>query len=116
MEDMIQGNPGFTGRFPATLHFQDWSFDALSDLVISQLLKGPPPDAPYVLDDPEAIKKYLCEAFRTLRMHNPAAFSNARDADQMRKFVKMEYSSNCGSRIPFPSVTCTTHLRANTLS
>jgi hypothetical protein len=106
MEDMIMGNPGFTGRFPATLHFQDWSCDALSDLVISQLMKGPPPDAPYVLEDREGIKKYLCEAFQTLRMHNPAAFSNARDAVQMRKFVKMEYSSNCGGRIPFPSVTC----------
>ena len=106
---MIQINPGFTGRFPAVLHFEDWASDALSDLVVSQLLKGPPPDPPFELDDCPAIKAFLRGAFDALRARSPAHFSNARDADQMRKLVKREYSSRCGSRVPFPHVTGALH-------
>jgi hypothetical protein len=105
MQDMMQMNPGFTGRFGSTLLFQDWSNEDLSTLVISQLAKGPPPDLPYALDDTAGIKKFLEDAFHKLRAHNPKAFSNARDADEMRKLVKMQYSSRCGSKVPFPPVT-----------
>jgi hypothetical protein len=104
MQDMMQMNPGFTGRFGSTLLFQDWSNEDLSTLVISQLAKGPPPDLPYALDDTAGIKKFLEDAFHKLRAHNPKAFSNARDADEMRKLVKMQYSSRCGSKVPFPPV------------
>jgi hypothetical protein len=105
MEDMMQINEGFMGRFGSTQHFQDWSFDALSNLTVSMLLKGPPPDKPYALFDPEGIKAFLRGAFQKLRAHNPAAFSNARDADTMCKLVKKEYSSKCGKIVPFPPIT-----------
>ena len=104
MEEMMLMNPGFTGRFGSALHFQDWDADELSNLVTSQLEKGPPPDLPYVLDNAAVIKAFLEDFFPKLRAHNSEIFSNARDAVEMCKLVKMQYSIRCGSVPPFPPV------------
>ncbi len=98
-------NPGFTGRFASALHFQDWDANELSNLVISQLEKGPPPDLPYILDNAAVIKAFLDDFFPKLRAHNFEIFSNARDAVEMCKLVKIQYSIRCGSVTPFPPVT-----------
>ena len=96
MEDMCRRNTGFSGRFQSTQRFEDWSDKELTDLVISKLEKGAPPDRPYALDDKAAIRSSLDNAFRKLRARNPDAFSNARDADLMYALLVQEYTSRCG--------------------
>ena len=107
MKAMMHINPGFTGRFGSTLHFQDWTAEELSSLVMSQLAKGPPPDHPFSLEDSASMKTSLVIAFEKLQQHNPEAFCNARDAIQMITRIKSEYASRCCSlpKTPFPSVS-----------
>ena len=96
MEDMCRRNPGFSGRFQSTQRFDDWTDQELTDLVISKLEKGSPPDRPYALDNKAAIRSSLEKAFCMLRTRNPDAFSNARDAELMYALLVQEYTSRCG--------------------
>lgn len=96
MEDMCRRNTGFSGRFQSTQRFEDWSDQELTDLVISKLEKGSPPDRPYALDNKAAIRSSLENAFHMLRARNPDAFSNARDAELMYALLVQEYTSRCG--------------------
>jgi hypothetical protein len=63
----------------------DWDHDKCADLVITRLTKDAQP-APYTLQDPEACKLALSDAFVELRTR--PGWANVRDAVRMAKDVE----------------------------
>ena len=89
-------NPGFPGRFRHKLHFEDWSDEQLSELVMSRFEKGVPPGRPYDLEDKEAIRCALMETFCELRKCAGDEFGNARDAVSLYKAIETAYFIRSG--------------------